>query len=342
MATVQLVAPTSEPVTLAEVLAHLRLDTSNFEPAPDAPTVALVPAAAGNVDNGAHRYLITFVTADGQTQAGTISAAVTVVDHTTTGKVALTAIPTGGSVVTARKIYRTQAGGTSYLYLATISDNTTTTYTDNIADSSLGAGAPTTNTTGDPMLNLRIVAAREDAENITRRALVTQQWKLVMDQFPRPSMNVSSANWYGPQWGISPGPLSVVRPDGTTGYEIILPYPPLQTVESIQYYDQTTELLTLLDPSQYIVDTVTEPARIVPAYGVTWPATLNRINAVQIAFTCGYGSAANVPVGIKRWILLRIGSLNEYTEEVALMNRGKIQDLPFVDGLLDKYRVITY
>lgn len=64
-------------------------------------------------------------------------------------QVALTAIPTGNAgIVTARKIYRTTAGGSTYKLLATLSDNTTVIYTDNIADGSLGANAPTSNTTG--------------------------------------------------------------------------------------------------------------------------------------------------------------------------------------------------
>lgn len=333
--------PATEPLTLAEVEAHLRLDVGTQEPAPGAISVAL-GVIDGNVDNGAHRYLATFVTVAGETEAGIISGAVTVADKTVAGQVLLTGIPLGGSSVAARKIYRTLAGGSDYLYLATISNNTATTYTDNIADASLGAGAPPTNTTGDPLLNMLIGSARLHAETVTRRVFITQSWKMTGDQFPNPAMNISSANWYGPQWGTMPGPLSVARVDGQTGFEIYLPFPPLQTVEGIKYYDATTQALTTLDPSQYIVDTISEPARITPAYGVTWPATLNRINAVEVNFTCGYGAASAVPMGIKQWMLIRIGTMFENREEVALMSRGKIEPLPYVDGLLDPYRVIKY
>jgi hypothetical protein len=73
--------------------------------------------------------------------------AVTPTDNGTSGQVALTAIPAGPAGVTSRKIYRTVTGdGGNHKLLTTLSDNTTTTYTDNTADASLGADVPTTNT----------------------------------------------------------------------------------------------------------------------------------------------------------------------------------------------------
>lgn len=120
---------------------------------PGAPTVALAGLGAGNLTNGAYTYQVTYVTALGETEAGTTSGTVTVVDATTNGQVALSAIPVSSSSdVTSRKIYRTISGGTAYKLLTTIADNTTTTFTDNVADGSLGATAPTINTTSGKIL----------------------------------------------------------------------------------------------------------------------------------------------------------------------------------------------
>lgn len=58
----------------------------------------------------------------------------------------LTTIPLGPTGTTGRKLYRVVAGGSQLKLLATISDNSTTTYTDTTADASLGANAPTSNT----------------------------------------------------------------------------------------------------------------------------------------------------------------------------------------------------
>lgn len=122
---------------------------------------ALAGGGAGNVNNGLHCYLVTFVTGAGQTSfneedLGQVRA--TVVALGTDGQVALSAIPLGSSFVTARKIYRTAANADpnipgNYKLLATISNNTATTYTDNTADSSLGAVIPIANTTANSILS---------------------------------------------------------------------------------------------------------------------------------------------------------------------------------------------
>lgn len=52
--------------------------------------------------------------------------------------------------------------------------------------------------------------------------------------------------------------------------------------------------------------------------------------------TCFWGE---IPEGFISWILLRLGSLYQNREEIALLPRGSLHPLPFVDGLLDQYRV---
>ena len=99
---------------------------------PTACTAALIETA-GNMDVGTHHYEITYVNDSGETEGSPASNTVTV--DVTHKQVSLTNIPTSSSSsVTSRKIYRTNSGGGYHRYIATISDNTTTTYTDNIAD----------------------------------------------------------------------------------------------------------------------------------------------------------------------------------------------------------------
>jgi len=58
------------------------------------------------------------------------------------GQIAVSAIALGGGTTTARKLYRTESGGSAYKLVVLINDNTTTVYQDNKADGSLGALAP--------------------------------------------------------------------------------------------------------------------------------------------------------------------------------------------------------
>jgi len=302
--------PATEPLTVAEVRSHLRLDTSAGEVAPTAPTVALAGAGAGNVDNGIHRYRVTFVTADGETDGGTISDIVTVADKTVNGKVTVSVISLGGAAVTSRKLYRTVAGGSAYLFLATIADNTTTTYTDNIADAGLGVACPTTNTTEDPTLNALIKVARQYAETVTRRALITQTWDWVMDAFP------------------------------TGDFEV--PLPTLQSVTSIKYYDTNGTLTEWLPVTEYNVDINSEPGRISPAYQVVYPTARDINNAVTVRFIAGYGTAAAVPQGIKQAMLMLISHWYAHREVVAVLSGFTVQSVPqMADMLLWPYRVLT-
>jgi len=297
-------AAATEPLSIAEVAVYLRLDASNQEPAPGVITAALAsPAVVGNVTAGAHRYLVTFVTADGETQAGEVSAAVTVADAAVNGKVALSAIPIGGALVTARKIYRTATGGSTYLLLATIANNTATTYTDNIADASLGAQAPTANTTNDPLLGSLVATARAQAETELHRYLITQTLDAYFDEFPR---------YANPRF-----------PDRT------LRLPPLQTVTAITYIDTDGTTQTLA-ADQYIIDANSKPARISEAWGCSWPVTRTQENAVKVRFVAGYGSAAAVPDCIKLWLKLQIAAMHPGVKEALP---------PYTDLLLDSERV---
>lgn len=126
---------------------------------PVASTVALAGLGAGNVDNGAHVWKVTFVDASGESTGGTQSATLTVVDKATNGQVALTAIGLGNSQTTQRKVYRTKVGNTAAFFLVgTIADNVTTTFTDNIADAGLGVAMPTASTTIDLGLIIKKLA----------------------------------------------------------------------------------------------------------------------------------------------------------------------------------------
>jgi len=89
---------------------------------------------------GAYYYAMTYVIDGVEIILGTISNTITV-----SSKSIDLDLPVGIATCTARKIYRTEAGGSTLKLLTTISDNTTTTYQDNTVDGSLGANIASTN-----------------------------------------------------------------------------------------------------------------------------------------------------------------------------------------------------
>lgn len=100
--------------------------------APGAPTLA--DSGAAGLPNGTYLGKVTYVNAEGaETAGGTASDAVVVASKQITWTVAVDS----SGVAVARNLYRTLNGGSTYYYIGTIADNTTTTFTDNIPDSSL-------------------------------------------------------------------------------------------------------------------------------------------------------------------------------------------------------------
>lgn len=179
-------------------------------------------------------------------------------------------------------------------------------------------------TDDDALITSLISAARQAAETLTGRQFVTARWKLVLDRFPGAC---GSSDTAGQTFSLP-------------GHAILLPKCPVQSVVAIESLDMANTLQTM-PPGEYTIDTACEPARVTPVFGSLWPISLPQIGAVSVIFDAGYGDAASVPEGIKSWIKLRVGSLYAHREEVAVLARGRIEPLSFIDGLLDPYKVTT-
>ena len=133
-------------------------------------------SGGGSLSTGIYRWLVTFVTALGETEAGVISTSVTAVAG---DSASLTAIPISPShSVTSRKIYRTTAGGSTFGLVTTLANNTTTTFLDTIADGSLGVAPPTVLTAVTGMEQFPVDAQERLFVNGLRFALATTQGDL--------------------------------------------------------------------------------------------------------------------------------------------------------------------
>lgn len=128
------------------------LDLLSAQALPAAVVTALVATSSGNVDAGAHLYKVTNVTAIGETAASLASVSITNDGTHKQNTVTLVAGPAG---TIARNIYRTQQGGSTYTLVATVADNTTLSFTDNVADATIvsNAAAPTVSTVAQAALS---------------------------------------------------------------------------------------------------------------------------------------------------------------------------------------------
>lgn len=162
--------------------------------------------------------------------------------------------------------------------------------------------------TEDDLITVLIQAAREGAEHLTGRSLISQTWERLLDAFP-------------------PSAIELGRPDVTA-------------IVSVTYIDGlgATQTLTRDD---YTLDATTSPGWLLPSETLdVWPITDDVVNAVRVRFTTGYGaSGAAVPAALRQWMLLRIGTLYKLREEVVAGTSVAAIPGNYTDRLLDPFRL---
>lgn len=157
------------------------------------------------------------------------------------------------------------------------------------------------------LLDSLIRSAVDWVENYTRRALITQTWQVELPRFP----------WKD---------------------HVHLPWPPLQSVESVVYTNFDNQEL---DFEAFTADLHRNTA--VLNYGCTWPAAvLAPVDPVVIEFVCGYGDdAKDVPAAIRNAIKLLSAHLYENREPVVI--GSTISRIPFtIEALLGPYRWVKF
>lgn len=158
-----------------------------------------------------------------------------------------------------------------------------------------------TDSNDDTVLNALISEVRGACQDKSNRGIGAQTWQIAVDAFPA---------------------------------AIPLILPPLIAVDWVKYYDPAGVLQTLAS-NQYAVDDFNEPGWIVPAANVTWPETLDTINAVRVQIQCGY-TAGTLPPSLQLWMLANIGHFHANREVFTDADRGQ---RTIVDSLLDAHRI---
>jgi len=304
-------APTIEPITLTELLLHLRQDSEDIATALTT-TQSILPGSHAVADNYT-THAGTGVSVLGKTaivnlNAGTVGAGGTVDAKIQESNDNATWTDwTGGSFtqVTAANdnaIQEKQYTG-SMAYIRVVAKVL-------VAACEFGADILTISheTIEDNWLNDAIGAAREDVEHTTRRGLLTQTWYYYLDRFP-------DRNY------------------------ITIPYGNLQSVASVKYKDSDGTETTMTVTTDYIVETNGEGCgRIVLPYGVSWPSfTPYPSNPITIEFVCGWTAASDVPKKIKQACLMICANL--YANRGEQVIGQTVSEDKTAERLLASYRL---
>ena len=130
----------------------------------------------------------------------------------------------------------------------------------------------------DELLGGLIRAARDDLERATGLALIDQNWRLVLDRWPR------------------------------SGCVLLMKHP-VREILSVTAFGTEGEA-SLVDPSSYQFDPVSRPARL---HLEGQPAALRAMNGIEIDFSAGFGEAGtDVPDLLKRAMLMLVAHWYEF------------------------------
>jgi uncharacterized phiE125 gp8 family phage protein len=147
------------------------------------------------------------------------------------------------------------------------------------------------------------------------RALRTQTWELQLRGFSRRHHSFCFLNPRQAQ----------------EAHYIVLPYPPLQSIESVKYLDVNGVSQTLVKDTDFRVIGQGQPygkAAIAPLYAQTWPVPRFDDASVRIQFTCGYDENDFImPKALKAAIVLGARALMSVSARDMLLFEDRVEGL---------------
>jgi uncharacterized phiE125 gp8 family phage protein len=273
---------TTEPISLAEVKKHLRIDSETFSG--DITTTQSISPGSHNVvasyglegtsvDVLGKRAIIN-LNAGTCGESGKVDVKVQESDDNTEWDdwESFTQITEENDNATYEKEY---TGTRQYIRtVSTVAASACSFGTNVITDSG--------GTSEDAQLSAWITAAREYAETYTGRAMATQTLEMAMDSFP---------------CGI-----------------IALEMSPTQSVESIKYKNSSGTETTMTEDEDYLVDE--DYGCVFLPYGKTWPVfTAYPVNPIRVRYVTGYNSEKPIPKALWAGMLVHVGLMYKYRDD---------------------------
>jgi uncharacterized phiE125 gp8 family phage protein len=162
-----------------------------------------------------------------------------------------------------------------------------------------------TGTDDDTYLTGLIAEARQEIEDATGIALISQEWLLSLDRWP-----AAREAWWD---GEREGHIDMIYGGRENYGSVTLPRYPLQTVDTVTVYDEDGNSTAVAIASVFDIDTQRLRGRLTLQRGATWPIALRSNNAIEIAYSAGYGdAAAAVPAPLKRAVRQMVAYMFEH------------------------------
>lgn len=155
----------------------------------------------------------------------------------------------------------------------------------------------------DEYLTKLIREAREEFEDITGIALISQTWQFMLDAWPG----------HQDQWWDGIRQMAITELDG--GFPSVMEPPryPLISVDTINVYDESSNATAVTIASTFDIDIVSRPGRISLQSGKTWPIAARNVNAIEINYTAGYGTTvSDVPSPLVRAVRNMAGYMYDH------------------------------
>lgn len=139
----------------------------------------------------------------------------------------------------------------------------------------------------DAMIMEKLASAREHCEAFTGLSFAPKVYGLALDGFPAEGIKLFR--------------------------------PPVLEILGVTYID-TEGATREVDPSDYVLDDYQKPAWLLPASGVSWPATGEYINSVKVRYIAGFSDESDgeaLPYAARGAIMLMLGHLYANREEAT-------------------------
>ncbi len=144
----------------------------------------------------------------------------------------------------------------------------------------------------DDHLERLITEARQEIEDTTGIAFITQSWTATMDEWPP-----GAEEWWD---GTREAHVNSIY-KGRRYRTVELGRYPLISVTSCTVYDEDDNSSAVTIATTFDIDTSTLRGRLSLQVGATWPVALRSNKAIEIVYSAGYGATAvNVPAPLKR------------------------------------------